>query len=159
MRFGLGGGDWLKFSDVIIAAVFLFVVTLLLDSILFVLFASLNNSYMIIVAGIISALITSIITGYLFAMQIREETRLRAISSIIILAAAGTLIFAVGWFATPLVNPAMVDFMQSMFSTGSWTNFDWLAYTAFTMFLFVTITMTFAFVGLYVGSMLKPKKT
>ena len=149
----------MKFSDVIIAAVFLFVVTLLLDSILFVLFASLNNSYMIIIAGIISALITSIITGYLFAMQIREEKRLRAIGSITILGAAGTMIFAVGWFAIPLVNPAMTDFIQSMFSTGSWTNFDWLAYTAFTMFLFVTITMTFAFAGLYVGSMLKPKKT
>ena len=149
----------MKFSDVIIAAVFLFVVTLLLDSILFVLFASLNNSYMIIVAGIISALITSIITGYAFAMQIREETRLRAISSIIVLAAAGTLIFSVGWFAIPLANPAMMDLMQSMFSTSSWTNFDWLAYTAFTMFLFVAITMAFAFVGLYVGSMLKPKKT
>ena len=149
----------MKFSDVIIAAVFLFVVTLLLDSILFVLFASLNNSYMIIISGIISALIISIITGYVFAMQIREEKRLRAIGSITILAAAGTLIFAVGWFAIPLVNPAMVDFIQSMFSTGSWTNFDWLAYTAFTMFLFVTLTAVFAFFGLYVGSMLKPKKT
>ena len=149
----------MKFGDVIIAAVFLFVVTLLLDSILFVLFASLNNSYMIIISGIISALIISIITGYVFAMQIREEKRLRAIGSITILGAAGTMIFAVGWFAIPLVNPAMTDFIQSMFSTGSWTNFDWLAYTAFTMFLFVTITMTFAFVGLYVGSMLKPKKT
>jgi hypothetical protein len=159
LRFGLVGGDWLKFSDVLIAAVFLFVVTLLLDPILFVLFSSLNNSYMIIVAGIISALITSIITGYVFAMQIREESRLRAVGSIIILAAAGTLIFAVGWFAIPLVNPAMVDLMQSMFSTSGWTNFDWLAYTAFTMFLFVTLTSVFAFVGLFVGSMLKPKKT
>jgi hypothetical protein len=148
----------LKFGDVIIAAAFLFVVTLLLDAILFVSFASLNNSSMIIVAGIISALITSIITGYVFAMQIREESRLRAIDSIVILAAAGILIFLVGWNAIPLVSPAMVDAMQSMFSTSSWTNFDWLAYTAFTMFVYTILTMVFAFVGLYVGSILKPKK-
>jgi hypothetical protein len=149
----------LKFSDVIIAAAFLFVVTLLLDAILFVSFASLNNSSMIIVAGIISTLITSIIAGYVFAVQIREESRLRAIGSIVILAAAGMMIFLVGWNAIPLTSPAMVDAMRSTFSTGGWTNFDWFAYTAFTMFVDVILTMVFAFVGLYVGSILKPKKT
>jgi hypothetical protein len=46
-----------------------------------------------------------------------------------------------------------------MFSTSSWTNFDWFAFTAFTQFVYVILTMVFAFVGLYVGSMLKPKKT
>jgi hypothetical protein len=149
----------LKFSDVIIAAAFLFVVTLLLDAVLFVSFASLNNSSMILVAGIISTLITSIIAGYVFAAQIREESRLRAIGSIVILAAAGMLIFLVGWSANPLASPGMVDLLQSMFSTGNWTNFDWFAYTAFTQFVDVILTMFFAFVGLYVGSMLKPKKT
>ena len=149
----------MKFSDVIIAAAFLFVVSLMLDSILFVVVAPLNIGSMIIVAAIISSLVISLIAGYVFAVQIREESRLRAIGSIVILATAGMMLFVVGWFANPLAATSMKDAMQDIYSTGSWTNTDWFAYLAFTQTWEILLTVVFDFIGLYAGSMLKPKKT
>jgi TctA family transporter len=148
----------LKFSDVIIAAALLFVVGLVLSALLFVPFIPLKN-YMSSVASIIAGLIASIIVGYLFAVQIREESRLRAIGSIVLLAVAGVMIFLVGWSANPLASPAFKDAMQSMFNTSGWTDYDWFGYTAFAMALDIIIFVVVGFVGLYVGSMLKPKKT
>jgi hypothetical protein len=151
----------LKFSDVIIAAALLFVVSLVLDAFLFVPFAPLKSS-MAPVASVIASLIASIVVGYLFAVQIKEESRLRAIGSIVLLLAAGMLIFSVGWSANPLVSPAMKDILQSMFSTSatsSWTDYDWYAYAAFVIALDIIVGVVLSFIGLYVGSMLKPKKT
>jgi hypothetical protein len=149
----------LKFSDVIMAAALLFVVIMLLDGFLFVPFAPLKSS-MILVADVIGGLIISIVVGYLFAVQIREESRLRAIGSIILLATAGMMIFAVGWSANPLASPAVKDMMQSVFSTGGWTDYDWFAYTALMIGLVIILFVVLGFVGLYVGSMLrKPKKS
>jgi hypothetical protein len=148
----------LKFSDVIMAAALLFVVGIVLTGVLFVPFVSLE-SLMSLVAGIIAGLIVSIIVGYLFAVQIREESRLRAIGTIVLLATAGVLIFAVGWFANPLASPAIYDAMRSMFNTSMWTAYDWFAYTAVVMALNIAVFVVASFVGLYVGSMLKPKKT
>jgi len=148
----------LKFSDLIIAAALLFVVGLVLNGVLFVPFAPLKN-YMSLVAGVIAGLIVSIIVGYLFAVQIREESRLRAIGSIVLLATAGLMIFIVGWFANPLASPAVKDAMQSMFNTSGWTDYDWFGYMALVMALDIIVYVVVNFVGLYVGSMLKPKKT
>ena len=140
------------------AAALLFVAGILLIGVLFVPFIPLK-SYMDFVAGIIGSLIVSIIVGYLFAVQIREESSLRAMGSIVLLATAGVLIFIVGWLANPLVSPAAKDAMQSMFSTGGWTDYDWAAYTAVVMALETIIFVVVSFVGLYIGSLLKPKKT
>ena len=92
-------------------------------------------------------------------MQIREESRLRAIGSIVLLATVGVLIFAVGWFANPLAYPAIADAMQSLFNTIGWTIYDWFVYTAVVMALNIIVFVVASFVGLYVGLMLKPKKT
>jgi hypothetical protein len=143
---------------VVIAAALLFVLSLVLNGILFVPFAPLKSS-MSLVAGIISCLVTSIIVGYVFAEQIREESRLRAIGSILTLTTAGLLIFLAAWFATPLASPAIKDSMQSMFHTSGWTDYDWFAYSALVMALDIVLSAVLDFVGLYVGSMLKPKKT
>ena len=148
----------MKFSDLIIAAALLFVVGLVLNGVLFVPLAPLKN-YMSLVAGVIAGLIVSIIVGYLFAVQIREESRLRAIGSIVLLATAGLMIFIVGWFANPLASPAVKDAMQSMFNTSGWTDYDWFGYMALVMALDIIVYVVVNFVGLYVGSMLKPKKT
>ena len=148
----------MKFSDVIMAAALLFLAGILLIGFLFLPFTPLK-SYMDLVAGIIGTLIVSIIVGYLFALQIREESRLRAIGSIVLLATTGVLIFLAGWFANPLVSPEAKDAMQSMFSTGGWTSSDWAAFTAVVMGLETILFAVVSFVGLNIGSMLKPKKT
>ncbi len=103
--------------------------------------------------------IVSIVVGYLFALQIREESRLRTIASIVLLATTGVLIFLASWFANPLVNPEAKDVMQSLFSTGGWTNSDWAAFTAVVMGLETILFAVVSFVGLNIGSLLKPKKT
>ena len=150
----------MKFSDVVIAAASLFVSSLLFDAVLFVLFAPLNNNSMTIVAGIISTIVTSLIVGYVFAMQIKEESRPKAIGSIVILSTVGLMIFLVAFFGAPLASPAFKDSIQSTFSTGSWTNYDWLAYFALTVAIDVVLSVVVNFIGLYAGSMLrKPKKT
>jgi len=148
----------LKFSDMIMVAALLFVVGLLLDSFLFVPFASLKGAGGW-VASAIAVLLVSIIVGYLFAVKIKEESTLRAIGSIVLLATVAFMIFLVGWSANPLASPAMKDSLQSTFSTGAWTDYDWYAYTAFMMGLDLVIFAVLGFVGLYLGSMLKPKKT
>ena len=148
----------MKFSDVVMAAALLFVVGIVLTGVLFAPFASLQG-HMSLVAGVIAGLVVSIMVGYVFAVQIREESRLRAIGSIVLLATAGLMIFIVGWFANPLASPAVKDMLQSMFSTGAWTDYDWYAYTASVMGLVIILFVVLVFVGLYVGSMLKPKKT
>jgi len=148
----------LKFSDVVMAAALLFVVGIVLTGVLFAPFVSLQG-HMSLVAGVIAGLVVSIIVGYVFAVQIREESRLRAIGSIILLATAGVLIFAVGWFANPLAIPAIRDAMQGMFNTSAWTDYDWFAYTAIVMAVNIIVFVVTSFVGIVVGSMLKPKKT
>jgi hypothetical protein len=69
------------------------------------------------------------------------------------------MIFGVGWSATPLASPAVKDMMQNVFSTTGWTDYDWFAYSAALISLDFILFVVLGFVGLYVGSMLKPKKT
>jgi hypothetical protein len=69
------------------------------------------------------------------------------------------LIFLVAWFATPLASPAIKDSIKSMFHTSGWTDYDWFAYSAFAVSLNIIVYVVVDFIGLYAGSMLKPKKT
>jgi len=147
----------LKFSDMIMVAALLFVAGLLLDSFLFVPFVPLKSSGGW-VASAIAVLIISIIVGYLFAAKIKEESTLRAIGSIVLLATVGFMIFLVGWNANPLASPAIKDGIQSIFKTAGWTDYDWYAYTALVQALEILFFVVVNFVGLYVGSMLNRKR-
>jgi len=147
----------LKFSDMIIVAALLFVGGLLLDSFLFAPFAPLKSSGGW-VASAISVLIISIIVGYLFAVEIKEESTLRTIGIIVLLATVGFMIFLVGWSANPLASPAIKDAIQSTFKTAGWTDYDWYAYTALVQALEILFFIVVNFVGLYVGSMLNRKR-
>ena len=147
----------MKFSDLIIASAFLFVASLWLLALIVVPFIPLKN-YMSLVAGVISGLIISIIVGYLFALKIKEDSKLQAIGSIVLLATAGFMIWLVGWSANPLISPVYKDTLQSIFSTGGWTDYDWFGYTAFLIALEILIFALVNFVGLYVGSMLNRRR-
>jgi hypothetical protein len=70
----LGGGERLKFGDVVAAVASLVVINLLLISVLLVVFVP-----MISIDGILSILVASSIVGYVFALKIQEESRPKAI--------------------------------------------------------------------------------
>jgi hypothetical protein len=149
----------LKFGDVITATISLVLVGLLLDAVFKGVFLSLNNSVGELLAFIISFLVASLIVGYVFALKIQEESRIRAVGVIVVLSAFTLMFFLGVWIANPLASPWFKDSLESMFNTSGWTNYDWSAYSALVMTVDVVIALVIDFIGLYIGSMLKPKKT
>jgi hypothetical protein len=162
----LGGGDWLKFGDIILAVAAAVVISVLVDVVLFmVLISPLGSYWGLNSASIISGLIASLIVGYLFALKIQEESRIMAVGKIAVLAAfVQAFAVMISFPSNPYYAAWTKDTLQSMFSTGSWTTMDWFAYEELTLIIFVALNVVLAFVlgfiGLYAGSMLrKPKKT
>jgi len=139
---------------VIIATVSLVLVGLILEAILMV--ALMSDT----LASIIASLVASLVVGYVFALKIQEESRIRAIGVIVILSAFALLTFMSIWIATPSGSPWFGDSLNSMFNKTLWTDFDLNAYAALAQSAEVIIAAVTIFIGLYAGSMLrKPKKT
>ena len=149
----------MKFSDVVIATASLVLIGFLLDAVLKVAFVPLNSTTSELFAWIIAFLVASLIVGFVFALRIQDDSRIRTIGSIVVLSSFALMLFVMVWFANPLASPAIKDAMQSMFNTSGWKDYDWFAYTAVVMALNIIVFVVASFVGLYVGSMLKPKKT
>ena len=148
----------MKFSDVIIATVSLVLFGLILNAFLLVAFGSLSaSSTSDTLASIISGLVVSLIVGYVFALKIQEESRIKATGVIVVLSAFIVLIFATIWMASPFAYPWMQDFINSMFNrtTSSWSHYDLNAYAALADSVDVIMGMVISFIGLYVGSMLR----
>jgi hypothetical protein len=121
--FGFIGGDRLKFSDVVIATVSLVLMGLILEAILMVAFVPLNsNSMSDTLAFIIASLVASLVVGYVFALKIQDESRIRAIGVIVVLSTFTLLIFEAVWVANPFASPWFKDSLNSMFNTSGWTN-------------------------------------
>ena len=150
----------MKFSDVVIAAVSIVFFALVLDAVLMVAFAPLNSPTMSDeLSAIIAPLVVSLIVGYAFALRIQEESRIRAIGSIVVLAATMILFFMAIWISNPFESPWFRDSLTTAYSTSGWTNYDWAAHTAFEVSMIAILVSVMALVGLYIGSMLrKPKK-
>jgi hypothetical protein len=141
---------------VIIATVSLVLAGLILDAFLMVAFAPLNSNTMSDnLAYIIAFLVASLVVGYVFALKIQDESRIRATGVIVVLSAFALLIFFSIWFANPLATPWLRDSMNSMFNTNGWTDYDWSAYSALMGSVLVIIGLVVSFIGLYVGSMLR----
>ena len=150
----------MKFSDVIIAAASLFVISLIIDVFLTVGLVGWNTLWDEPVSVIIAVLATSLVIGYVFALKIQEGSRVGAIWSIVVLNTALLMIFTAAFFAIPTASPAIKDVMQRIFSTSGWTDYDWYAYIALFQIVFMVLSLVLSFIGLYAGSMLrKPKKT
>jgi hypothetical protein len=164
----LGGGERLKFGDVITAVASLAVVHILLDWVLLEAFVPMTPEGGIAhgltaVAGILSIFVASLIVGYLFASKIQEESRRGAIGSIVVLFTVVFMLVVVALVANPFATPAIKDNLDSMFSTtttSGWTNYDWFVAIVGVVAFNVVLALVFSFIGLYAGSMLrKTKKT
>jgi hypothetical protein len=146
----------LKFSNVILATVSLVLMFTILDSFLLVAFIPLNSSELSDTSAfIISLLVASLVVGYVFALKIQEESRIKAIGAIVVLSAFTLLMGYSIWIANPSVSPWSMESLNSMFNTNTLSNYDKAAYSSLSSSLITIIGLVLAFIGLYAGSMLK----
>jgi hypothetical protein len=156
----------LKFGNVVLAVALMEVISVLIDFVLFaVLISPLGSRWGLNVSSIVAGLVASLLAGYVFALRIQEESRIRSVAEITVL---GGFVQA---FAVMIVFPTnpyyaawTKETLQSMFQTGSWTTMDWFAYEELALtemlVLNVVLALVLGFVGLYAGSLLrKPKKS
>jgi hypothetical protein len=149
----------LKFGDVITAAASLTVINIMLTSLLMGILLpviSTGGKDVAIIGGI---LLSSLIVGYMFASKIQEESRRRAIGSIVVLFALANVILVMALFANQLVSPALRDILDSMFSTttvNGWSNLDMMVAVSFVYAMNAVFALVFGSIGLYLGSMRKP---
>jgi hypothetical protein len=150
----------LKFSEDVIATASLVLTGFLLDFVLKGVFVLLNSTMSEMLAWIIAFLVASLIIGYVFALKIQDEARIRTIGSIVVLSTFTLMLFLLVWIANPIASPWVKDSLENLFNTSGWTNYDWSAYLALAVTLEVVLALVLSFIGLYAGSMLrKPKKT
>ena len=109
--------------------------------------------------------VAGLLVGYLFAVKIQEESRMKAVGKIAVLAAfVQGFAVMISFSANSYYGAWTKEYLQSWFQTGSWTTTDWFVYEELALFmnvaLNVVLTLVLGFIGLYIGSMLrKPKKT
>jgi ATP/ADP translocase len=160
-----GGGDWLKFSDVILAMAAFGVIDVLIDFALsIVLIPSMGSYWGLNSSFILSALVAGLVVGWVFAGNIQEESRVRAVGKIaVLLGAVEAAVVLLSASANGYFNAYVKETLQSTFSTGAWTTTDWFVYTQLALIegvvLNVVLVLVLSFIGLYAGSMSrKPKK-
>jgi len=146
----------LKFSNVIIAMASLILVGFILDSLLMVAFGSLSaSSTSDTLAFVIAVLVASLIVGYVFALHIQEESRIKATGTIVVLSAFTLLILFAIVIANGFAYPWFRDSLNSMFNRTTWTDYDLSAYAALAVSVQVIIGLVISFIGVYIGSMIK----
>ena len=160
MRYTVNRGEKLKFGDVVTGVASLVLIGFLVDFVLKYVFVPLNSTMSEMLAYGIAFLAASLIVGYVFALKIQDESRIRAIGGIVVLSTFMLMLFLLAWIANPIASPWVKDSLENLFNTSGWTNYDWSAYLALAVTLEVVLALVLSFIGLYVGSMLrKPKKT
>ncbi len=119
----------MKFSDVVLAVASLVLISFILQTALHIAFISVASDPMSdVLAWIVSLLVTSLIVGYVFALRIQEQSRIRAIGSIVVLSTLVVLLLCLAWYASPTANDWRRGNMANMFNTSGWTNSEWFAY-------------------------------
>ena len=141
------------------------VVNVLVLAVLLMLFIPpLGSALGLNVATIVSALIAGLVVGFVFAGQIREESRLKAVGKIAVLAGVVQMFYVlIGDPGNSYYGAYAKERLQSMFQTGLWTTTDWYVYegvlTTWIVALTVGLALVFGSIGLIVGLALrKPKK-
>jgi hypothetical protein len=157
-----GGGDGLKFGDVITAVASLTVAFFLFDCVFnLALVPATSTDWGAMAAVIVSVLVSGLVVGYVFAGKIQEESKMISIGKVVVLFAA------VFGFLVMIVYGAIYHYglladetLGNMYNTSAWTNTNWFAYEIMGLTidtaLFIVYALVFGFIGLYVGSMRKP---
>ena len=153
----------MKFGDVVTAVATLAVVYVLIYSVLGIVLVPLNSVWGLNVTFFVSVLVSASIVGYVFAGKIREESRMVSIGKIVVLFAFVIMLIVLGSGLAGHSSALTDENLQNMYDTSSWTNMDWVAYEtvmgALMASVNVLVVLALGFVGVYAGSMRKPKKT
>jgi hypothetical protein len=164
--FGFIGGDRLKFGNVILAVASIAVIDIMLDFVLGIaLIPSIGSYWGMNSAAIISILIAALFAGYIFAIKIQEESRIRSVGKISVLfASVMSLSVMMSAAANPYYKDWIDETLRSMYTTSAWTKVDWYVYGQLSLLTFVVLNVVLAlvltFIGMYAGSMLRnPKKS
>jgi hypothetical protein len=153
---GFKGGDRLKFGNVIIAMVSLVLLGLILDAFLMVGFISMNNDRLASMLSLIIAfLVSSLVVGYVFALRIQEDSRIKATGVIDVLSTFTLLIFDSIWICNTYGSEWFIQDLNNAFNTSGWTPYEYAAHTALLVSMVAIIAFVVIFIGLYAGSMLR----
>jgi len=151
----------LKFGDVVMCVASIAVVFVLVYSVLGMALVPSMDSYTgQNIAGLVSMLVAGLVAGFVFAGNIQEESRIRAVGKIAVLFAFVTMfVVLIGFSGNSYYGAWVKEGLQSMYSTGAWKTMDWFVYqqlvTFLNMALNAVLALVLSFIGLYVGSMLR----
>jgi len=157
----VGGGDLLKFGDVVMATASAMVILVLIAFPLhLVLFSPLGYYWGAVIGSIIAILISAVIVGFVWAGKIWAENRMRAIGQIAILAAV-LMGFAIMIEAAAL--PHWGTWAQDTYEAENpgvvVVEADWYYIEGLMLggqvFINMILVLLLGFVGVYVGSMFK----
>ena len=151
----------MKFSDVIIAVASLVLLGLILDAFLEVGFISMNNDRVAdLLSFIIAFLISSLVVGYVFALKIQEDCRIKATGVIDVLSTFTALVFDSIWICNLYGSEWFTEEFNNVFNpSGGWTAYAYAAHAALLVSIVVIIAFVVTFIGLYIGSMLRKPST
>jgi hypothetical protein len=150
----------LKFGDIIIATATIIVLCVLISYPLTLLLSLATSAYNAFeISGFIVFFLSPVVTGYIYAKQIKQENRTKTILKIAVLVAF-TAMFMV------LLDDAVVEWAPYYKAeylktnpTATPTAYEWynIQLAALTMetFAAAAVMLIFTFIGLYIGSMLK----
>ena len=146
----------MKFGDMIIATVSLVLLGLILDAFLMVGLISMNNDRLAdMLSFIIAVLVSSLVVGYVFALRIQEDSRIKAIGVIDVLSAFTIMVFDSVWICNAYGSAWFTQDLNSMFTTSGWTPYEYAAYSAVMVSIITIMGLVIIFIGLYAGSMLR----
>jgi hypothetical protein len=141
---------------VIIATVSLVLLGLILDAFLLVGFIPMNNgSLSESLSFIIAFLVSSLVVGYVFALKIQEDSRIKTTGIIAVLSTFTFMLFYAVWIANPFESPWFKESLNNMFKSSGWTNYEYAAYSSLLASIVTIIAFVIIFIGLYVGSMVR----
>jgi len=155
----------LKFEDIIIAAASIIVICVLISyPLMLVLTPAIGEYNAFELSGFVVFILGPIITGYIFAKQIREENRTKTILKIAVLVAFIAMFMVLSDDAVVEWAPYYRAEYLKANPTATPTAFEWyniqLAALSMETFSAVAAMLIFTFIGLYIGTMLKkPTKT
>jgi hypothetical protein len=114
-----------------------------------------NGSLSDPLAFIIAVLISALVVGYVFALRIQEDSRIKATGVIDVLSTFTVFVLDSIWIANQYGGAWFAESLNDMFKPSGWTNYEYAAYSALAVSIVAIIAFVVIFIGLYAGSMLR----
>jgi hypothetical protein len=106
---------------------------------------------------IIAFLISSLVVGYVFALRIQEDSRIKATGVIDVLSTFTATVFDSIWICNTYGGGWFAEDLNDVFKPPSsgWTAYENSAHAALLVSIIAIIGLVIIFIGLYAGSMLR----